>query len=57
VYLYLGLSYIKVNRAQDALSQFETCMQVAAGSCVAAECRHYLNLLQEEKTETAFQIN
>ena len=57
VYLYLGLSYIKVNRPHDALAQFELCMQVAAGSCVAAECRQYFQLLQEEKGETPPQIN
>jgi len=48
VYLYLGLAYVKSGRAQDAAGMFETCTQLAGGSCVAAECRHYLQLLQQE---------
>jgi tetratricopeptide (TPR) repeat protein len=51
VHLYLGLSYVKVGRTQEAAGMFETCLQVTPNSCVAVECRQYLKMLQQEDPE------
>lgn len=48
VYLYLGLAHVKLGHADDAARRFEECIAVSPASCVALECKKYLQLMQEE---------
>lgn len=47
-YLYVGLAYIKQSQVEDAARRFEECIIITPESCIALECKKYLNLLQQE---------
>ncbi len=48
LYLYLGLGYVKQHRQEEALQQFEICTRIAPNSCVAEECRQYMQTLRND---------